>query len=98
MEKRNVQLDMRSSEENKNLARCAQGEIIEFTLWGKDRRAVISPTKKDFRYIFFPLGWDWELVKGLGADSVLPMRLSATPFLSLASTGVVGTDSQRRVG
>ena len=98
-----MQLDMRSSEENKNLARCAQGEIIEFTLWEKDRRAVISPTKKDLRYIFFPLGWDWELVKGLGADSVLPMRLSAIPFLSLASSGVVGTDvvgtdSQRRVG
>ena len=66
MEKRNVQLDMRSSEENKNLARCAQEEIIQFTLREKDRRAVISPTKKDLRYIFFPLGWDWELVKGWG--------------------------------
>ena len=89
---------MRSGEGNANLARCAQGEIIEFTLRGKDRRAVISPTKKDFRYLFFPLGWDLELVKGLGSDSVLPIRLSATPFLSLASSGVVGMDSQMRVG
>ena len=90
MEKRNVQLDMRSGEGNANLARCAQGEIVQFTLRGKDRRAVVSPTKKDFRYIFFPLGWDWEFVKGLGPDSVLSIRLSATPFLSLASSGVVG--------
>ena len=85
MEKRNVQLDMRSGEGNANLVRCAQEEIVQFTLRGKDRRAVVSPTKKDFRYLFFPLGWDWELVKGLGPDSVLPIRLSAIPFLSLAA-------------